>query len=117
MILTRPLVLILGNHLRAFCVFLGDTLISLKTKKQHIISLSSFKAEYRALTAVIYELQLSQYLLSDLHIHPYQMTLLYCDNLFVIKITKNHVFHKHMKHIKIDCHVVRQKIFNRHLIS
>lgn len=33
-----------------------------------------------------------------------------CDNQATIYISKNLVFHEHIKHIKLDCHFVREKL-------
>jgi hypothetical protein len=51
-----------------YLVFLGDSLISWKSKKQPIVSRSSAEAEYRALATTSYEIQWLTYLLADFHI-------------------------------------------------
>ncbi|KAL4271256.1 hypothetical protein GQ457_13G012420 [Hibiscus cannabinus] len=71
-----------------FCVFLGSSLISWKSKKQQIVSRSSSEVEYRALVVVTCEIQWINYLLADLHIQ-YVSANLYCDNLSVIKLAEN----------------------------
>lgn len=51
-----------------FCIFLGDCLISWRSKKQPTISKSSFEAEYRALASTANKLTRLKYLLKDFHI-------------------------------------------------
>ncbi|XP_068483451.1 uncharacterized mitochondrial protein AtMg00810-like [Phaseolus vulgaris] len=47
------------------CIFLGESLISWKTKKQNTVSRSSSKAEYRVLAATCCEVQWITFLLED----------------------------------------------------
>ena len=93
-----------------FSVYLGESLISWKSKKQQTISRSSSEEEYRALAATTCEIQQITYLLQDLHIQHLQPALLYCDNQVAIQIANNQVFHERTKHIEIECHVAREKL-------
>jgi len=67
-----------------FCIFLSDSLISWRSKKQNTVSRSSSKAKYRALASTTYELQWLSYLLRDLHIVPQATAVLFCDNKFAL---------------------------------
>jgi len=58
------------RSVNSFCMFLGDSLISWRSKKQHTISRFSSEAEYRALASATCEIQRLSYLLRDLHIVP-----------------------------------------------
>jgi len=98
------------KSITGFSVYLGESLIPWKSKKQQTISRSSSEAEYRALTATTCEIQWITYLLADLHVKHLQPALLYCDNQVAIQIANNQVFHERKKHIEIDCHVVREKL-------
>ncbi|KAL0295765.1 UNVERIFIED_CONTAM: hypothetical protein Sangu_2506700 [Sesamum angustifolium] len=51
-----------------FCIFLGSTVVSWKTKKQAIVSHSSAEAEYRSMGVAVSELLWVSYLLRDLRI-------------------------------------------------
>ena len=73
-------------------MFLGDSLISWKTKKQKTTSKSTCEAEYRSMSYATSELIWLHGLLADLHIHVPQPIKLSCDNTAAQYIAKNQVF-------------------------
>ncbi|XP_014519695.1 uncharacterized protein LOC106776739 [Vigna radiata var. radiata] len=85
-----------------YIVYLGDSPISWKSKKQPIVSRSSSKAEYRALAQRVYEIQWLTQFLNELCLpisHP-----------ATIKIATNQVFHERTKHIEIKRHLILEKV-------
>ena len=98
------------RSITGYCILLGSSLVSWKTKKRQTISRSSSKAEYRALAATVCEIQWIHYLLEDLQVHLSSPTPLFCDNQSAIYLAQNPVFHERTKHIEIDCHVIRTKM-------
>jgi len=93
-----------------YLIYLGNTLINWRSKKQNTISRSSFEAEYRALSQNVCEVQWFAYLMHDLNIPILQPTVIFCDNASTIKIVNNLVFYERTKHIEIDCYTIREKI-------
>ncbi|KAL6141631.1 hypothetical protein ACLB2K_059919 [Fragaria x ananassa] len=94
-----------------YLIFLGSNLISWCSKKQPTISRSSAESEYRSLAHVSAETTWLAYLLHDLGAHIQFPIMLYCDNLSATYMASNPIFHARTKHIELDCHFVREKVF------
>jgi len=90
------------KSISGFCVLLGTTALSWKSKKQTTISRSSAESEYRSMASCVCELLWLQYLLNDLNVHLQFQSTLSCDNRAANHIATNPVFHERTKHIEID---------------
>jgi len=99
-----------ARSLTGYCVFLGSSLISWKTKKQKTVAKSTAEAEYRSMSATTSELEWISYILHDLQVPVSLPFTLYCDNQAALHIAENPVFHERTKHLRIDCHYTRDKI-------
>ena len=100
------------RSLTGWFVFLGQSPISWKTKKQHTVSRSSAEAEYRSLATTTCELKWLKGVLSCLGVSHSPPMHVYCDSQAALHIAKNPVFHERTKHIEVDCHFVRDEIAN-----
>ncbi|XP_028079274.1 uncharacterized protein LOC114281036 [Camellia sinensis] len=76
------------------CVFLGDSLISWKSKKQLVVARSNTKAEYHAMAHVTSKIVWLWWLLSNMGVSLSDSTSLYCDNQSAVQIAHNSVFHE-----------------------
>jgi hypothetical protein len=70
--------------IQCYCILLGSSLITWKSKKQAAISHSSAKAELRALATTTAEIIWLRWLLADLGVSCDMSTPLLCDNLSAI---------------------------------
>ncbi|XP_031474726.1 uncharacterized mitochondrial protein AtMg00810-like [Nymphaea colorata] len=77
------------RSITGYCIFLGGSLISWKSKMQRTVSRSSAEAEYRSMADTSCEILWLKYLLSDFQVnHPQPVDLL-CDNKPAIQIAAN----------------------------
>ncbi|XP_075499123.1 uncharacterized protein LOC142537497 [Primulina tabacum] len=98
------------RSLTGYCVKLGDSLVSCKTKKQSTVSRSSAEAEYMAMAITSCEIVWITGLLRDMGVSIAEPATLFCDNMAAMHIAANPLYHERTKHIEIDCHLIREKI-------
>ncbi|CAO2813647.1 unnamed protein product [Amaranthus hypochondriacus] len=93
-----------------FCLLLGDSPISWKSKKQVVVARSTAEAEYRAMALTTCEVIWVTQLLKELGLKHLPSTVLKGDNNAALSIAANPVLHERTKHIEVDCHFIREKI-------
>ncbi|GAV83970.1 hypothetical protein CFOL_v3_27415 [Cephalotus follicularis] len=98
------------KSLTGFCVKLGDSLVSWKTKKLATTSRFSVEAKYRAMASATCETIWILGLLKDLNVKGPEPVSLFCDNKTALHIIANPTYHERTKYIEIDCHLIREKV-------
>lgn len=98
------------RSLTEYCIMLGNSLVSWKCKKQHVVSRSSTEAEYCTMADTCFEVVWLVNLLWALQ-SPTPLPISFsCDNKSAIYIASNPVFHERTKYIELDCYFVREKL-------
>ncbi|GKC93051.1 ribonuclease H-like domain-containing protein [Tanacetum coccineum] len=98
-----------------YCVFMGENILSWSAKRQHTLSRSSAKAEYRGVANVVAETAWLRNLLRELYTPLLTATLVYCDNVSAVYLSSNPVQHQRTKHVEIDIHFVRDMVDMGHV--
>ena len=93
-----------------YCVLLGDSPVSWRSKKQSVVARSTAEAEYRAMATTTCEVTWLIQLFKDLGLSDLAPVTLKCDNQAALYIAANPVFHERTKHIEVDCHFIRDKM-------
>ena len=93
-----------------YCIFLNNSLISLRAKKQPTVVQSSTEAEYRSLANIAAKITWICKLLIDIAYPLPSSPRLWCDNVFAISLAKNPIFHAWTKHVEIDYHYICENV-------
>jgi len=80
--------------------------ITWKSKKQALVTLSTTEAKYYALGVACQEAVWLQQLCKELHMDLNQLTPIYSDNMGMVALSDNPIFHNHSKKIDIRWHFV-----------
>ncbi|KAL4378176.1 hypothetical protein GQ457_02G021320 [Hibiscus cannabinus] len=98
-----------------YVLILGSGAISWCSKRQPTLSLSTTEAEYRAAAMAAQESTWLLQLLEDLRQQVEFSVTIYCDNLSVICLAENPVFHARTKHVEVHYHFVREKVLQEEI--
>ncbi len=93
-----------------YCFTLGSGMVSWSSRKQATVADSSCYAEYMALHDAAHKAIFLRQLLEGLHLLPSSPTRLFCDNDAASRLTEDHVWHSHTKHIRIKYHFTREQV-------
>jgi hypothetical protein len=93
-----------------YCIVVGGSLVSWRSKKQSVVARSTAEAELRSMASGLCELMWLRLLLTELQMYKGGPLQLYCDNRATISIVNNPVQHDRTKHIEIDRHFIREKL-------
>ncbi|KAH9671623.1 retrovirus-related pol polyprotein from transposon RE1 [Citrus sinensis] len=99
----------------AYCIYLGNNLISWSSKKQSVVTRSSAESEYRSLAAACAEITWLQSLFSEMNLQCTSTPMIWCDNKSATELAKNPVYHSRTKHIELDMHFIRDKVVAKEL--
>jgi histone deacetylase 1/2 len=97
-------------------VFIRPNLISWSAKKQLVVSKSSTEAEYWCLALITAEVYWLRMLLRELQVSFASALVTWCDNINVLSLASNPIFHARLKHIGVDYHFVREKVANKDIL-
>ncbi|KAJ9544320.1 hypothetical protein OSB04_024027 [Centaurea solstitialis] len=87
-----------------------DTNSKLSTTIGNPLPDSSLYPEYKGVINAMVETTWLRNLLLELHLPLRQATIIYCDNISAVYLTKHPMQHQRTKHVEIDLHFVRKKV-------
>lgn len=98
-----------------YTMFVGDTLVTYKSKQQKSVSQSTTEAEYVAMCLAAKEVMYLRRILRELGVPQPAATVLHGDNQSALCLTGNPEHHSKTKHISTQYHYVRDQVTNGYI--
>lgn len=100
-----------------YAFMLGGAVITLCSKNQPCIALSTMEAKYIARTCAVQEAILLRRFLQSLRLtaHVNEAVIIYCDNTAALAFTKNTKYHGSMQHIDTRYHFINESAAQRQI--
>ena len=98
------------HSISGYLFHMGARAISWSSKKQHVVALSSTKAEYIAQTHAAKEALWLRSFLRELRSAPDDPLILNCDNHGAIALAKDNKFYASTKYIDVRYHFIREAV-------
>ena len=105
------------KSITCMCTFLGNNLVSWKSKKQKYVSLSSAESELIALETGVKEPLWIKNLFSELNIKIVLPITLMSDNKFALSMIHDPIQHELTKHIDMDRNFIKERIEEKTLCT
>ncbi|GJY27381.1 retrovirus-related pol polyprotein from transposon TNT 1-94 [Tanacetum coccineum] len=96
-----------GSPITGYAFLVRGCVVSWKATLQHVVALSTTKAEYMALTEAVKEAIWLRGLLEELGVEL-NTVVVNCDKQGAIHLSRYHVFHERTKHINVCYHFIRE---------
>jgi hypothetical protein len=93
-----------------YVFMMNSTAVSWSSKKQPVVTLSTTEAEFIAATSSTCQVIWLRRILKSLNYTQCGPTVVYCDNISAIKLSKNPVMHGRSKHIDIRFYFLRDLV-------
>nr|GEY51648.1 hypothetical protein [Tanacetum cinerariifolium] len=103
-----------GRSITGYVFMVHRCVVSRKATLQHVVALSTTKAEYMALTEAVKESIWLKGLLIELGVNL-RSVVVNCDNQSVIHLSRNAMFHERTKHSNVRYHFIREIVESKEI--
>ncbi|CAL1678230.1 unnamed protein product [Lasius platythorax] len=107
-----------GKSFSGGVIFIGNSIVSWKCRKQRIVGNSTCEVELYAVSEIVKDIMWLQNMLTELKCEEYldKPTEIYCDNQATIQWIKNAKSSNKTRHVNLKFHFVRDEVENGNIV-
>ena len=102
--------MVIEKSISVYYTLIGKNLVTWRSKKQHVVSLSSAEGKYCVIIHGSVEILWVHSFLQEISFLVHGAMPMYYDHQTSIFLAINSTFHEHTKHIEIDCHIICHRV-------